>query len=475
MFEYISTKLDPEVILWGSFLFGILVIFARIRPAICFAMGFPALIFLGQLKTYFPISTSADAALFPLAVILISLLKGHRFRFGKCEKLMFGLALLIAFSVCYSLNPPYGSDKALLFCFMVVPIVVFAPNIITNVKSLRSVIFIIIWTLIIFVFTSLLFRWRMGSVTGRVAALLDEITAGQFLGLTAVISYLYIILIRHCYAAKVIFFFVLLVSTILLFMTGTRAALLTVIIILMFMYWFIHIDWFKRIFRKPHQTYAIIVLGVLIVLAGRSVLRKVLPEVVYNRYASVENFFNNFSPNEIRNWKISEGRTLNYTYAIKYFFAHPLTGIGAGSYKTMLSYSGKKKYVRAMYRDKSRVYPHNLILEFACEQGILGLIGIICVIYLNAKIIFRLRKMDHLNTQNQFLVCCCVGIYMYGLCVSMASLDVPRMMILWWGMGLLLAVDRIYRQPPKVCLKNQRTSNRKCDFQQGPEECQKSQ
>ena len=444
MFEHIFTKLDPEMIVCGSILFGLLVLLAGWRPEICFALGFPAYIFLGQLKVYFPVSNSAGAALFPLAAVIGCLLRGHRLRFGSCEKLMIGLALLMAFSIYYSPNPTYGRDKTALFFFMIVPVIVFAPNIITSVKSLRPVVFILVLTFVIYVLTSSLLRSLMGSVEGRVSAIRGATQASQFLGLAVVVCWLWIVVSRRGDARKLLFFYIMAIGLLLTFMTGTRAAILALALTVPVMYWFIHIDWFQRIFNRPHKTYAMIVLAVLLVLTGRFVLKRMLPEDVYHRYTSVENFFSNFTPSEIRYWQDSSARTLNYGSAAKAFFAHPLTGVGAGGYKDVLASGGYSKVRISVVDDLQQAYPHNMVLEFATEQGILGLALILCILYLNVRMILRLRRVYHVKPQNPFSFSCCIGIYVFGLCVAMTSLDIPQMMLLWWGMGLLLAADRIF-------------------------------
>ena len=299
MFEHIFTILDPEMIVWGSVMFGLLILLGAARPEICFALGFPAYIFLGQLGPYLPVSNSASAALFPLATAIGCFFRGYKFHFGYCKKLVIGLALLMAFSIYYSSNPTYGRDKVALFCFMVVPVIVFTPNIITSVKSLHSVVFILVLTIVTYVFVSLLFRCQMGSVAG----LSDVTLAGQFLGLATIISYLYIIYYNIKDVRKTFFICVLPISFVLLLMTGLRAAVLAVIVTLFFMHWFVHIDWFKRIFKKPHKTFAMIFLGIFIVLIGSFVLRETLPEIVFTGFTSIDKFFSNFTPYEIRHWQ----------------------------------------------------------------------------------------------------------------------------------------------------------------------------
>jgi len=438
MIEHILTKLAPEMVVAGLVLFVLLVLFALRRPEICFALGFPAYIFLGQLKNFWPVSNSAGAAVFPIAAMTGAILRGRQSHFGNCEKLVMGLAILMALSICYSPYPTYGRDKTILFCFMIVPIVIFPTHIITGMTSLRTVVLILALTLVVYVFTSLLALQQIGDIEGRVSGIHGVIQAGQFLGLGLVIAWLYIVLGRRRDPLKIFFFYLMLVAMVLLLMTGTRAAILAIFLTMIFAYWFAHVDWIERIFNQPHKTYVAIVISILIVVTSLLVLRSVLPHEVYDRYTSIEHFFSNFMPDEIRYWQYSAGRSLNYVSAVKAFMAHPVIGSGAGGYVDTF-----REYRRIPISEDgmAHIYPHNILLEFAAEQGTLGFVLVLCVLYLNLRMILKLRSAYQYEKQNMFLVCCCI--YIYGLCVAMTSLDVPKMVILWWGMGLLLVANKI--------------------------------
>ncbi len=451
MLQHIFNVLSIESILLGVPLFGMLLLLATMRQEICFALAFPAYIFFMQLRHFFPVSNSAGAALFPLAAGMVAFFKSFRFRFGLCEKLLLALAVLMVVSLAYSPTPTYGRDKATLFCFMIVPIIILAPNVITNAKSLRTVVIIIIVTSVVYVLTSFILRMQYGGIEGRSSGLLDVTRAGQFLGLAAILSCAYVVY-RHGIIKKAIFSAVLIMSLLLLFMSGTRGALMSFVLSLLFIYWFVHIDWLQRLITKSHITFGTIILGVVVVLCGGYFLKSALPEGVYQRFARIENFFGNFTPSKIENWRESRGRALNYFSAVAYFADHPLTGSGVGGYKIVLAMYGDKVkiYRDAAHDDKKAAYPHNVILEFACEQGILGLILFLWILYLNFRMLLRLRKVYGMDPRNGFMIMICAVMYFYGLCVAMTSLDIPRMMILWWGMGLLIAADKLYRDELRV-------------------------
>jgi len=431
-----------------------LLLLAVMRKDVCYALGFPAYIFLAQLKHFFPVSNSAGAALFPLAAGMAAFFKSFRLRFGLCEKLLIALAVLMVASLTYSLSPVYGRDKAALFCFMVVPVVVLAPNVITNIKSLRTVTSIIGFTCVIFVLVSMVMRVQFRIEDGRSAGMFEATRAGQYLGLAAIISFIYVVY-RYEIGRKVIFLGVMILATLLMFMSGTRGAVLAFALSMIFIYWFVHLDCFQRIFTKAHITIASVVLVVAAVFLGGYFLKSALPAKVYQRFSKLENFFDNFTADKFENWRDVHTRTFNYMSAMHYFADHPLTGAGAGGYKEVLAMYGDIRYKKEAADANAHAYPHNVILEFACEQGILGLILILWIIFLNFRMILRLRKAYSRDPQNRFLILVCALMYFYGLCVAMTSLDIPRMMILWWGMGLLIAADKLYRSELRLPLKEQ--------------------
>jgi len=477
MLEHIFTIVDPMMIWGGILLFGATVLLASRRPDVCFMLGFPAIIFLGQLKAYFPVSISAAAAIFPLAAGAGFLLRGGRLHFGYCEKLMIGLGLLMALSLRYTSDPAYGRDKTILFFLLVLPVVVLAPNVVNSAKSLRLVMSILFWTLAIYVFTSMVLNSQAETIGGRVGVLHDVTVAGQYLGLAVVVGASYLVFGKIVAIGQYLLVCTLSLAALLLFMTGTRAPILALVLVMLFSYWFVHADGFKGILRRSRQTYAIVFLAGGIILSGSLVLKNTLPEETYSRFASLEAFFSNFTPSEVRDWEDSRGRALSYISATNAFLAHPLAGVGAGGYRTFLLEKGYRGVNRArLLNESAHAYPHNVILEFACEQGLLGLIVILWVIYLNFKMIYKLKEVYHSDPQRHFALCPCTTAYLFGLCVSMTSLDIPRMMILWWAMGLLLAANRIYGKQPLILSKGQKAQkDNHYHFQGRHESCLKFQ
>lgn len=445
MIEHILLKLSAEMIAAGIIGGIFLFILAINRPEICFALSFPAYLFLGQLGEWYPVSNSAAAAIFPWIAAAGYLIRGKRLLFGSCEKVLIILGLWMVYSIRYSMYPEYGTDKVALFCFLILPIIVFAPQIITSIANLHTVVVVMFVSMVIYVLASILLLQPMGVIEGRIAALADVTRAGQYLGLAALLSCVYFFMSGEISTRKLLYACIIGISILLLLMTGTRAAFLALIFALFFINWFIHESRQQIISRQSGKIYAVII-GVLIIALIYYPLKNILPEDILRRFTTFEGFFSMFSLDEVRYWQFSRGRVLNYFSAIEAFFNHPFRGTGAGGYIGVLG-----NYIilplNIMRSDMNPMYPHNVILEFAVEQGVVGLTLFVSVLYMNFRMILRLRKNVYSDKSNILLICSCVGLYFYGLVLSMTALDTPRMMILWWGMGLLIAADRIYGQP----------------------------
>jgi O-antigen ligase len=455
MIDQILNIFSLEMLTVGIVISVFAVFLAYKWPDIVFLLGLPALLFLGQLKNIFPISVSGSATFFPFIAVVGKTLRDQRVlftRFECCENLLIGLALLMVYSVSYSTYPVYGREKAILFCFMVVPIVLFSHKVITNVRLLHRSMSVITISFVIYVIWSALLLGSKGDFSDRTSSLNDVTVAGQFLGVAAIICFVHTVFGRYKIAQKVFYFFLMIISLLLLLLSGTRAALVAYVLTLLFLYWFVYADWFQRIFNKPGKTYTIIISMVMIMF----VMGNILPQHILDRFNSIEAIFSNFESNEISNWQESKGRTVNYFSAIKGFISHPFGGVGIGGYESVLIHYGTDLYINP--KDQSvHSYPHNLILEIAVEQGVVGLSLILYILYLNFKKILSLRKYIHRDPSHRWIISCCVSIYIYGFLVSMTSLDIPRMMILWWGMGLLLTADRIYNSRPLSWSKCRKT------------------
>jgi O-antigen ligase len=103
----------------------------------------------------------------------------------------------------------------------------------------------------------------------------------------------------------------------------------------------------------------------------------------------------------------------------------PLLGTGIGSWSTF--YFGKDQ----------RNYPHNLFLEIAFEEGLVGLTAFLAFLLLIGIAIFRMISASH----SHFLV---LGLLvLYCLIVSLFSGDLDDNRVLWLWIGVTLTVCRL--------------------------------
>ena len=104
---------------------------------------------------------------------------------------------------------------------------------------------------------------------------------------------------------------------------------------------------------------------------------------------------------------------------------HPLLGSGIGSWSTFY------------FGNDQRNYPHNLFLEIAFEQGLLGLTAFLALLILVELSISRMLSASH----SYFLV---LGLLVfYCLAVSLFSGDLDDNRVLWLWIGVTLTVCRI--------------------------------
>jgi O-antigen ligase len=444
MLDFLEKTLSFEVLAFACIAIPLFIIFAMRKPAMCFFLGLPALIYLGVLKDIFPVSVSLYAAIFPFAGMTGQVLRGNSSFFknyGLCEKLLMILALWMIYSISYTTNPAYGQQKTLLFLFMVIPIVIFSPKVVTNFLSLRIAISMITISFLGYVVISLFMLPMKEMGVYRVSGIGDVTVAGQYLFAAVIISFVNSYFGKPNVIARSSYIFWGVIAFILLIFTGTRAPFLAGILTILFLFWFNHTDWFVRIYNK----FGIFVVVFLIVATTLLVIKNIIPEYRIDRFIKPEILFNNFTLERIYNWQESKSRTLNYFSAIEGIISHPARGVGAGGYERIV---GVYYPIRKDYSELVNVYPHNILLEFGVEQGLPGLFLILFILYLNFKVILNLRKFIQKEDAYRWQISFCVGIYIYGLFLSMASLDIPRMMIFWWGMGLLLIANKIFLKLP---------------------------
>jgi O-antigen ligase len=107
------------------------------------------------------------------------------------------------------------------------------------------------------------------------------------------------------------------------------------------------------------------------------------------------------------------------------FWSKPLMGVGTGGY---LDYFQRHGYY--LMGSSDRLYPHNLLVEFAAEQGLVGLAAVTAALYLPLGLIARLRRRANAHSG----VVIVASLFVFALANSMVSGDLlANCTVFVWG------------------------------------------
>lgn len=160
-----------------------------------------------------------------------------------------------------------------------------------------------------------------------------------------VICYI-LVTVKLNFKKKIVLFFILALFLVAGFLTGTRAALLIEILILLIM---------PIVLAKSGRFYLVIPL-VIIVSA-----------VIFYYFEEINTLLSLFLGN--RDAFSDEGRSEAWAVAFKYIQSHPIFGCGHNSWSTISNGSSYLEYL------------HNIFLELVLDQGVVGLLLAIGIIF----------------------------------------------------------------------------------------------
>jgi hypothetical protein len=128
-------------------------------------------------------------------------------------------------------------------------------------------------------------------------------------------------------------------------------------------------------------------------------------------------------------------RLFGYSGAISGFVHKPLLGLGAGGSRAYLAtYHGPFGLTGA---DLELKYPHNVVLQVAAEQGIVGLAVLFAFLWSSYK------TMRRLSTVTDGRLSCFQWIFLLDLFCMMVSGDLDNWRAVWLWCGVALAASRM--------------------------------
>jgi O-antigen ligase len=112
------------------------------------------------------------------------------------------------------------------------------------------------------------------------------------------------------------------------------------------------------------------------------------------------------------------------------FLASSGLGVGTGGYATLRGIEG-------------RAYPHNIILEVAVGQGVVGLVVLFAVLLVTGRQILRLSRNPGLDVYSKALM----GLWLYALFNAFVSMDIAGNYFLWVTAGMVWLFERRAKVP----------------------------
>jgi O-antigen ligase len=133
----------------------------------------------------------------------------------------------------------------------------------------------------------------------------------------------------------------------------------------------------------------------------------------------------------------ARGREQRAQDALALFYEHPWTGVGVGGFDMARGYG-----------DAARGdYPHNILLEIACELGVFGLAAFLGLIVPALRSAFR--ALRQVRTREEFATAAVVfATTIYFLVNAMFSGDLNDNRLLFAALGLCAALPRMARAHP---------------------------
>jgi O-antigen ligase len=408
----------------------VLRLVANLRQAILIGLVFTTLT-LGALPRHLlPINGVAFALQMGFVALALSylLVRHDTARAIPCLHNGYTVLLFLLFSVVFmylliSDNLAYGSSVVVWFFIKsMLPLLALGALAPFNREDTRLIFYAVVAGSLLT--TLSLFSWEGTQPVDRFSLGEDAspISVGRTIGLGAMLLLLYALLSTRIRLAE--FLPRVLLAGILLFavsLTGSRGPLVSAI--------FATLAGLLLVVENgiAKRLQVIFILGIVVSLA---VAVLILPQATldYPGITRIVDRFTTFGSN------LSDRTRLQmFELAWQGFVASDGLGVGTGGYASMRGIEG-------------RDYPHNVILEVAVGQGIVGLVVLIPLFVMTLIRLVRTSRSQDLSIHGKALL----GLWFYGLFNSMVSMDLAGNYALWIAGGLVWMLGCRDGKPPLV-------------------------
>jgi O-antigen ligase len=169
---------------------------------------------------------------------------------------------------------------------------------------------------------------------------------------------------------------------------------------------------------KRLKTLLILGLAVVLLIAIVTLLPAEIPS--YPGIERIIDRFNTFGQNPSDRTRLEFFQT-----AWDGFVTSSGLGVGTGDYATLQGIEGA-------------AYPHNIVLEIAVGQGIVGLVTLFAVLLVTGKQILRLARNPKLDVSGKILI----ALWIYALFNALVSMDIAGNYFLWVTGGMFWFFER---------------------------------
>lgn len=349
-------------------------------------------------------------ALLTLGGVSIYILKygwDSAIQFGGPIKYGFALALVMLLGLVYSQNFGYGFQKVTLYFIYNLNLLILPLFFVNDLKRLKNILlFAYLLGLVLAIYSTILAVNVPSYIRFRPSASVNPIWLARSLSVS-MLAGIYILtryknaLARIAISFSFFFFLYPVVKTM------SRGPLLA-LIFSAFVFFLVQPYYSKK--RKLMITIPAVIIAILLVTISASQVTARLQTPITEEMSAAF-------------------RILAWIRGIQDFLHSPVIGIGTGSFEL------RSPWV-------AFVYPHNLILEIASENGLLGLAILLSFIISTWKYALRsirvnFLKLRHDVVQLNIAIFC---IYVFALLNAMFSGDISLNEIVWFATGMIYAI-----------------------------------
>jgi O-antigen ligase len=339
--------------------------------------------------------------------------------FGALFKLSSAIAVVLIIGVLYSSDKYYGMTKTILFLLMNMPLLVIVSLYRNDMRAIQRIFFfnvIIGLILAILSFEAARNALLFGNFRFRLSDNIGPLGVARPLCIAIVSAWFFVVGKRNVFV-KLLFICALPFLVQPVIWSGSRGPLLAIFSGIM-----------AIVLLQPRvKSWQKLILTLVVVGAG----------LYYFVHSSSQVSQRLATP--LAEEASAAYRVIAYIQALGNFANHPLTGIGTGSFYLATNWV-------------PLVYPHNLLLEVAAENGIVGLALVIAFLIVTAK--YGLAAIKRFNEQKDFetmqLTIALCAAMTSSLVNAMVSGNIASNFYVWASAGLVWAVyisDRSNSEP----------------------------